>query len=64
MTIQELLELLESDGWARVEEADQCIQLKHDSKSGLVTVSGSLDLNIPPGVVRSLRRHVQIEENG
>ena len=60
MTVQDVIELLESNGWQRTRQ-DGCQQFKHDSKSGPVTLNGQLQLVVPPGALRMLLRHAEIE---
>ena len=62
MTVEEVIKLLESDGWRQTNDDVSCRQFKHDSKTGTVTLSGQLEMVVPAGVLRSLRRHVQLDE--
>ena len=62
VTVDEVIKLLESDGWHRANDDDSCRQYKHDSKTGTVTLSGQLELDVPAGVLRVLLRHVQRDE--
>ncbi|MBP86264.1 MAG: hypothetical protein CMJ64_06055 [Planctomycetaceae bacterium] len=60
MTVQDVIELLESNGWQRTRQ-DGCQQLKHDFKSRPVTLYGQLQLIVPRGALRMLLRHAEIE---
>ena len=60
VTVEEVIELLESSGWQRTRQ-DGCQQFKSDSKSGTVTLYGELQLAVPPGALRMLLRHAEIE---
>lgn len=60
VTVQEVIELLESHGWQRTRQ-DACQQFKHDSKAGTVTLNGQLQLVVPEGALRALLRHAEIE---
>ena len=62
MTVDEVIKLLESDGWRQKDDGSHCRQFKHDSKPGTVTLSGKLEMVVPVGVLRSLLRHVQLDE--
>lgn len=62
VTVDEVIKLLESDGWRHTSDDGSCRQFKHDSKVGTVTLSGKLELVVPVGVLRTLLRHVQRDE--
>ena len=62
MTVDEVIKLLESDGWRPTSDDRNCRQFKHDSKTGTVTLSGQLELVVPVGVLRMLLRHLQLDE--
>jgi len=62
VTVDEVIKLLESDGWRHTNDDECCRQFKHDSKTGTVTLSGQLELIVPKGVLRTLLRHVQLDE--
>jgi predicted RNA binding protein YcfA (HicA-like mRNA interferase family) len=62
VTVDEVIKLLESDGWRHTNDDERCRQFKHDSKTGTVTLSGQLELIVPRGVLRTLLRHVQLDE--
>ncbi|MDA1051107.1 MAG: addiction module toxin, HicA family [Planctomycetota bacterium] len=62
VTVEEVIKLLELDGWRQINDDKTCRQFKHDSKTGTVTLSGQLELVVPAGVLRTLLRHVQLDE--
>ncbi len=62
VTVEEVIKLLESDGWRQTNDDECCWQFKHDTKAGAVTISGQLEMVMPVGVLRSLRRHAQVNE--
>ncbi|MBC8352625.1 MAG: addiction module toxin, HicA family [Planctomycetes bacterium] len=62
MTVEEVIKLLESGGWRQTNDDESCRQFKHDTKTGAVTLSGQLEMVLPIGVLRTLRRHAQLEE--
>jgi len=62
VTVEEVIKLLESDGWRQTNDDETYLQFKHGSKTGTVTLAGQLELIVPAGVLRSLRRHVKLDE--
>lgn len=64
MTVQEAIQVLESLGWRQSKSDQRYRQFQHDSKPGVVTLSGRPDLDVPPGVLRCLMQVAQIEEIG
>ena len=62
MTVEEVIKLLESNGWRQTHDSGSCRQFKHDSKTGTVTLTGQLKLVVPVGVLGILLRHVQLDE--
>ena len=62
MTVQQLIDVLQASGW-RVTKAENDIRhLKHTSYQLTVTISGKLDLLVPPGIVKVIRRSTLLEE--
>jgi len=53
MKLRELIRLLEKDGWRQVRQRGSHRQFQHPMKPGTVTVSGKLNVDIPPGTLRS-----------
>ncbi|MDE0145664.1 MAG: type II toxin-antitoxin system HicA family toxin [Nitrospira sp.] len=53
MKVKELISLIESDGWFQVRIRGSHRQFKHPIKAGTVTVSGKLNVDIPPGTLSS-----------
>jgi predicted RNA binding protein YcfA (HicA-like mRNA interferase family) len=47
--VREVIRLSESDGWQEVRSRGSHRQFKHAVKTGTVTVSGKLGLNMPRG---------------
>jgi predicted RNA binding protein YcfA (HicA-like mRNA interferase family) len=62
VTVDEVIKLLESDGWRHTSDDGSCRQFKHDSKTVTVTLCGQLELVVPVGVLRMLLRHAQLDE--
>lgn len=62
MTVEELIQRLESKGWRQSDEANNCRRLKDDSQSKTITISGQLETVVPVGVLRSLCRYAELDE--
>ena len=62
MTVDEVIKLLESDGWRHTSDDGSCRQFTHDAKTGTVTLSGQLELVVPKGLLRTLLRHAELDE--
>ncbi len=63
MKVKEVIKSLEADGWYLVRTKGSHRQYKHSLKSGTVTVSGKLSVDIPIGTLKSILRQAQIEED-
>jgi predicted RNA binding protein YcfA (HicA-like mRNA interferase family) len=48
MKVKELTKIIESDGWVQVRMRGSHRQFKHPNKTGAVTVSGKLNVDVPP----------------
>ena len=53
MEVKELIKLIEADGWVQARMRGSHRQYKHPTKPGTVTVSGNLNVDIPPGTLNS-----------
>lgn len=60
MTVKEVLKILKADGWYRVGQVGSHIQLKHDSKTGKVTVSDHKG-DIPIGTLNSILKQAGLK---
>lgn len=60
MKVRERIQLLEKDGWRQVRQRGSHRQF-HPTKSGTVTVSGELGVDIPPGTLRSALKQAGLE---
>ena len=60
VTVQELLQALQADGWQVVHAEGSLHQLRHDSKPGLATLAGEPGLTLPAGVLGSLLGMAQL----
>lgn len=54
MKVKEAIKLLEEDGWYLARTRGSHRQFKHPTKSGTVTVSGKLSIDVPPGTLNSI----------
>ena len=61
MKVKELIKLIESDGWFQVKMRGSHRQFKHPSKQGKVTVSGKLNIEVPPGTLNSALNQADIK---
>jgi predicted RNA binding protein YcfA (HicA-like mRNA interferase family) len=61
MKVKEVIELIESEGWQMVRMKGSHRQFHHASKSGTVTVSGKLSVDIPPGTLNSILKQAGLK---
>jgi predicted RNA binding protein YcfA (HicA-like mRNA interferase family) len=54
--------MIEKDGWFLDRTRGSHRQYKHDFKSGLVTISGNLDDEVPRGTLNSILKQSGIKE--
>jgi predicted RNA binding protein YcfA (HicA-like mRNA interferase family) len=59
--VREVIRLLESDGWQQVRTRGSHRQFKHAAKSGTVTVSGKLGLEMPRGTLNSVLKQARLK---
>jgi len=59
--VREVIRLLESDGWQQVRTKGSHRQFKHAAKSGTVTVSGKLGLEMPRGTLNSVLKQARLK---
>jgi predicted RNA binding protein YcfA (HicA-like mRNA interferase family) len=60
--VKELVALLESDGWVLVRTKGSHRQFHHSTKSGTVTVSGKLSVDIPVGTLGSVLKQAGLKK--
>jgi predicted RNA binding protein YcfA (HicA-like mRNA interferase family) len=51
--VQELIRLIEDDGWFLVRTRGSHRQFHHPVKPGTVTIAGKLSVDIPPGTLKN-----------
>jgi predicted RNA binding protein YcfA (HicA-like mRNA interferase family) len=61
MRVKDVIKLLEGDGWYLVRTKGSHRQFKHPSKLGLVTVSGKLSVDVPPGTLNSILKQAGLK---
>ncbi|MBX3049899.1 MAG: type II toxin-antitoxin system HicA family toxin [Caldilineaceae bacterium] len=61
MKVREVITLIENDGWYLVRTKGSHRQYKHPQKAGLVTVSGNLGKEMPPGTLNSVLKQAQLK---
>ncbi|MGH8467911.1 MAG: type II toxin-antitoxin system HicA family toxin [Gammaproteobacteria bacterium] len=62
MKVNELIALLEADGWFQVRMKGSHRQVHHRTKSGSVTVSGKLSIDVPPGTLSSALKQAGLKK--
>jgi predicted RNA binding protein YcfA (HicA-like mRNA interferase family) len=56
------MKLLQEDGWYLARTKGSHRQFKHNSKAGLVTVSGKLSIDVPRGTLNSILKQAGLKE--
>lgn len=62
MKVRDVIRLIENDGWYLVRTKGSHRQFKHPDKPGIVTVSGNLGKEMPPGTLNSVLKQAQLKE--
>jgi len=60
--VNELIALLEKDGWVQVRMKGSHRQFHHPSKPGTVTVAGKPSVDIPPGTLNSALKQAGLKK--
>ncbi len=63
MKVRDVIKLVENDGWFLDRTRGSHRQYKHHSKSGLVTISGRLDDEVPKGTLNSILKQSGLKES-
>jgi len=61
MKVREVIRLVTDDGWTIVSTEGSHRQFKHPTKTGRVTVSGSLGDDMPKGTLASVKRQTGLK---
>jgi len=64
LKVRAVIKLVEEDGWFLDRTRGSHRQYKHHFKSGLVTISGNLDDEVPRGTLNSILKQSGIKEIG
>ncbi len=62
MKVKDVIRILEQDGWYLAKTKGSHRQFKHPTKSGKVTVSGKLSIDVPIGTLKSIWKQAQLED--
>jgi predicted RNA binding protein YcfA (HicA-like mRNA interferase family) len=54
MKVREVIRMIEKDGWYLCRTRGDHRQYKHPMKPGLVTISGNMGRDMPPGTLNSV----------
>jgi predicted RNA binding protein YcfA (HicA-like mRNA interferase family) len=60
--VQELMKLLESDGWFLARTKGSHRQFHHPNKKGTVTVAGKPSVDVPPGTLSSALKQAGLKK--
>jgi len=61
MKVREVIKRIEADGWYSIRTRGDHRHYKHPTKPGIVTISGQLGTDMPPGTLSSVFRQAQIK---
>ena len=64
MKVRELIRAIERDGWVQVRTRGSHRQFTHSTRSGTVTVSGRLGVDVPPGTLNSVLKQAGLKQTG
>ena len=59
--VQELLAMLQADGWSQVRQKGSHRQFRHPVKKGTVTVAGKPSVDIPTGTLNSILKQAGLK---
>ena len=62
MKVKEVIRVLEEGGWYLARTKGSHRQFKHPNKSGAVTVSGKLSIDVPRGTLNSILKQAGLKE--
>lgn len=61
MKVRDVIKRVEDDGWRLVRVRGSHRHFKHPTKSGIVTVPGSLSDDVKPGTLSNIFRQAQLK---
>ncbi len=62
MKVREVIKMIENNGWYLIRTKGSHRQFKYLRKPGIVTVSGNLGKEMPPGTLNSVLKQAQLKE--
>ena len=62
MKVRDIVKMIEDDGWYIVTMRGSHRQYKHPTKSGRVTIAGSLNHEVAPGTLNSILKQAKLKE--
>ena len=62
MKVRDIIKLIETDGWYRVDTKGSHRQYKHVTKPGRVTIAGHPNDDIAPGTLNSILKQARLKE--
>jgi predicted RNA binding protein YcfA (HicA-like mRNA interferase family) len=60
--VQDLLSMLQTDGWFQVRQRGSHRQLRHPTESGTETVAGKPSVEVPPGTLNSILKQAGLKQ--
>ena len=60
--VNELLAMVQADGWKLIRQKGSHRQFHHPFKSGTVTVSGKPSVEVPPGTLNSVLKQAGLKK--
>lgn len=64
MKVRDVIKLIEADGWYLSRQRGSHRQFKHPTKSGLVTVPGKPNGDVPAGTLKNILEQAQLPKPG
>ena len=61
MKVKAVIKMLEDDGWYQVRMRGSHRQFRHSTKTGTVTISGKLNVDMPPGTLNSVLKQAGLK---
>jgi predicted RNA binding protein YcfA (HicA-like mRNA interferase family) len=62
MKVRDIIKLIETDGWYRVDISGSHRQYKHTKKIGRVTIAGHPNDDLAPGTLNSILKQAKLKE--
>jgi predicted RNA binding protein YcfA (HicA-like mRNA interferase family) len=60
--VREIIKQLEADGWSQTRMNGSHRQFKHPIKTGVVTVAGQFNVDIPPGTLNNTLKQAGLKK--